>query len=215
VRAAFRATVVLFWLAGCETEPAERARRVVGQAEKKLQQTDFEKLGRQAQRELGRAKHGAAKQLDGAAETIEQAGDKAKDGIERVANEVEEATNYEPIPGARKGVRCRAGKCRISFRLAEKLRAEPSLLAAEVVVVPRLRGRNVDGLRVSRVPPGSLAHLLGLETGDVITKINARDIRSLDDALSIGRNTHYGDPVVVTYERRGKEQKLTVIVDEE
>lgn len=226
VRAGLRTTVVLFLaLVACETEPAKQARQAFDKASDHVEKTDWKKLerdaqrkldraGKQASRDLDRARKVAGKEIGRAAKELDQASDKAKDGLERVGEEVEKVTRYEPIPGAAEDVECRGKTCHIGGKLATKISEDPALLTPEIVVIPRLKAGKVKGLKVSRVPPGSLADLLGFQKGDVMTAINGRPLTSLQQALNIAHDTEIGEDVIVEYERAGKTRKLKIIIDQ-
>ena len=226
VGAGLRTTVVLLLVLGaCETEPAKQAREVIDKASDHVEKTDWKKLerdaqrkldraGKQASRDLERARKVAGKEIGRAAKELDQASDKAKDGLNRVSEEVEKVTRYEPIPGADKQVKCRGRTCHIGGELAQKLSENPALLTPEIVVIPRLKAGKVAGLKVSRVPPGSLADLLGFQKGDVLTAINGRPLTSLQQALDIAHDTEIGEDVFLEYERAGKTRKLEIEIDQ-
>ena len=68
---------------------------------------------------------------------------------------------------------------------------------------------NGKGAKVTQITKGSAAVKMGLQVGDVITKVDDEqidDAHSLHDAIS-GHDA--GDKVTITYLRDGKEQKVT------
>jgi len=66
-----------------------------------------------------------------------------------------------------------------------------------------------DGAEILSITKESAAEKAGLKKGDVITKIDDRKIEGSDDVTDAIRNHKPGDKVTITYQRDGKEQKLT------
>lgn len=66
-----------------------------------------------------------------------------------------------------------------------------------------------DGVRIANVKPGSPAEKAGLETGDIITKIDDERINSVDDILE-AIHTSKDRKVTVHYNRRGEKATTEV-----
>jgi serine protease Do len=72
---------------------------------------------------------------------------------------------------------------------------------------------NGKGAKVSQVTKGSAAEKMGLKAGDVITKIDDREITDPSSLYNVIGGHDPGDKVTVTYMRDGKEQKATGELD--
>lgn len=72
-----------------------------------------------------------------------------------------------------------------------------------------------EGAYVVQVLDGSPAQKAGLQAGDIITKINNQAVKDANGGLAALINqTKVGDRVQVTYYRDGKEQTLTVVMEQ-
>ena len=70
-----------------------------------------------------------------------------------------------------------------------------------------------DGAEVQDVSDGSAAGSAGLQSGDVITRIDDRLIASADSLVATIRSYRPGDEVEVTYERDGAEKTTTLTLE--
>jgi putative serine protease PepD len=70
-----------------------------------------------------------------------------------------------------------------------------------------------DGAKVAQVEKGSAGANAGLETGDVITKVDDHLITSSDSLIAIIRSYRPGDSVSLTYTRGGSDHTVTVTLD--
>lgn len=71
-----------------------------------------------------------------------------------------------------------------------------------------------SGVYVSAVSDDGPASRAGLQSGDVITKIDGEDVASLDDLEQALSDKSAGDAVVLTVNRDGEELELEVILDD-
>ena len=79
--------------------------------------------------------------------------------------------------------------------------------------ISRMYGLPV-GVYITAVAEDSAAEKAGLQTGDIITKINDEEVTSYDE-LTAKKNEHKaGDTIELTYVRNGAENKVTVTLDE-
>ena len=69
--------------------------------------------------------------------------------------------------------------------------------------------RQVDGLRILRVIPGSAADLAGIRDGDVIVKLDGRRIADMGELLRTVTSHKVGDRVTVEFRRGGKYKTVT------
>jgi serine protease Do len=92
-------------------------------------------------------------------------------------------------------------------------------IGVEIGVIPRnsldefgLKSR--DGALVSAVSPGGAADKAGMEPGDVILGYNGKAVKNSNELVSMVTATKPGTSVPVRIVRDGREQTLTVTVDE-
>ncbi len=70
-----------------------------------------------------------------------------------------------------------------------------------------------DGAEVQEVTDGSAAGSAGLKSGDVITRIDDRQVTSADSLVATIRSYRPGDKVTVTYQRDGQEATTTLTLE--
>ena len=72
-----------------------------------------------------------------------------------------------------------------SGKLAASLgRDAPTMPARQVNINPIVIYGEPIGIRISLIAPGGVFEELGLETGDIITAVNGREIRMQDEAIA-------------------------------
>jgi general secretion pathway protein C len=81
-------------------------------------------------------------------------------------------------------------------------------LLSEVRIRPHFRDGKSDGLSITRIQPGSIFTKLGLRNGDVVQKINDKEITSPDDVLALYDKLKSGSSVSVQVARRNRQQTL-------
>jgi hypothetical protein len=79
--------------------------------------------------------------------------------------------------------------------------------------IPDMTGGNVsDGVLISGVRAGSPAELAGLQAGDVITAIGAKQVKNLYDMTDALRSHQPGDTVVIVSRRAGVERQASAVL---
>jgi serine protease Do len=76
------------------------------------------------------------------------------------------------------------------------------------------KAEDVNGAEIQRIMPNSGADKAGLKEGDVITKINGRDVADPKELTEVIANHISGDKVTVTYERNGKTRETEATLTE-
>ena len=78
------------------------------------------------------------------------------------------------------------------------------------------KGRDevTDGVEIEKVIENSAAEEAGLEKGDILKKVNGKDIKKMGDVISALDDTKAGDKVEVVYERNGKTKSTTATLKE-
>jgi S1-C subfamily serine protease len=111
------------------------------------------------------------------------------------------------LDGARGAVVCSSARgCTIRRSFVERMLREPSLLAPPTPMAGMPDG--TEGLRVLGAYRGSVADLLGLRSGDVITAIDGIPVRSPADLAQIAKALGAHDRLVLTLLRDGLRQTL-------
>jgi hypothetical protein len=80
-------------------------------------------------------------------------------------------------------------------------------------ILPEVRGGRTVGVRVLGVHPGDLLAALGIESDDVLVRVNGSDVASPDHCLAAYASMGRTDRVVVELERRGRPVALTYVID--
>jgi general secretion pathway protein C len=75
-------------------------------------------------------------------------------------------------------------------------------------IVPAVRGGRTFGFRISRISPGSFFEKVGLQNGDVITRVNLQRLTTLDRALRLFRKLSSERTIFVELRRSGKTRTL-------
>jgi S1-C subfamily serine protease len=88
---------------------------------------------------------------------------------------------------------------------------EPRPLTPEIA--SQLKTQTNQGVVVYNVTPGSAADKAGMESGDIITSFDGKQVRSVEDLYAALRSKKPGDTVGVTVQRGGEEQELEVTLD--
>jgi putative serine protease PepD len=98
-----------------------------------------------------------------------------------------------------------------AHRIAEELIANGSVSHGFLGISVNTAGADA-GLFVAGVTPSGPAAAAGLQTGDVITKIDGNQVVSAEQLLEITLTHKPGDTVTITYERQGQthETRLTL-----
>jgi len=89
-------------------------------------------------------------------------------------------------------------------QLDERLADEMPRLLAETTVVPEHRDGRVVGLRLSRMPAGSLLLDAGLYAGDVLTRINGVDIDGMGTLIGLWPRLQSASELEATVIRNGE-----------
>lgn len=83
-----------------------------------------------------------------------------------------------------------------------------SKLATQARIVPAFEGGEAVGFKLFSIRPGSLYSKVGIQNGDVISRINGYEINSPDKALEIYQKLKNAKEIAVDLKRRGKPLSL-------
>jgi general secretion pathway protein C len=76
-------------------------------------------------------------------------------------------------------------------------------VATQARIVPSFKNGQANGFKLFSIRPGSLYSAIGIQNGDVITKINGYEMNSPEKALEIYTRLKDARNVKIEYERRG------------
>ncbi len=112
--------------------------------------------------------------------------------------------NSVAIDGAEQAINCSSeNACTVDRRFVEQLMQSPQQLMTQARMFPVTKDGETAGFRLSGVRKGSLATLLGLENGDVVSEVNGNKLGSIDDALAMVQKLRRANHLSVTVERGG------------
>ena len=86
----------------------------------------------------------------------------------------------------------------------DKALGDLSSLATQARIVPAFEGGEAVGFKLFSIRPGSLYSKIGIQNGDVISRINGYEINSPDKALEVYQKMKDAKEITVDMKRRGK-----------
>lgn len=108
------------------------------------------------------------------------------------------------IEGAEQAIQCSTpNSCTVDRKFVDQLLQSPQQLMSQARMYPVTKDGETTGFRVSGVRNGSLATLLGLQNGDVVSEINGSKLGTIDDALAMYQKLRRASHLSVTVERGG------------
>ena len=108
------------------------------------------------------------------------------------------------IDGADTAIDCaNENSCTVERAFVDKLMADPRQLMSQARMFPVTKDGETAGFRVSGIKSGSLATMIGLKNGDVVSEINGSKLGTIDDALAMYQKLRRASHLSVTVERGG------------
>lgn len=92
----------------------------------------------------------------------------------------------------------------ISRAYIDKVLADPSMLMRQARVVPSVKDKKGDGVKLYAVRPNSLFAKIGLQNGDTLHSINGFELTSLDKGLEVYQKLKSATSLSVQTTRRGQ-----------
>jgi general secretion pathway protein C len=108
--------------------------------------------------------------------------------------------------------RVSADEVSVERRTADAIFADAASLLRSTRVQPAHRDGELIGLKLARVPAGSLLHTLGLRRGDVLRSLNGYAIGDPQQALQAYGRLQRADRLDLAVERGGAPRSLTVTI---
>ena len=108
------------------------------------------------------------------------------------------------LDGAEQAIDCaNENSCTVDRKFVDKLMKNPQQLMSQARMYPITQDGETQGFRVSGVRSGSLATMLGLKNGDVVSEINGSKLGTIDDALAMYQKLRRASHLSVTVQRGG------------
>ncbi|MCB9567194.1 MAG: hypothetical protein H6710_08305 [Myxococcales bacterium] len=124
----------------------------------------------------------------------------------KAAEPKEEAKPDSGLPGAEDSIKCESeNSCTIDRAFVEQILSNPVALAKQARVVPSVVDGETRGFKFYGIRSGSLPKLLGLKNGDMITSVNGKDLKSMDDAMALYTKLRNAPNLSVTIDRKGSQ----------
>ena len=113
------------------------------------------------------------------------------------------------IPGADTAISCADElTCTADRAFVESLLADPTLMTKQARVIPSVKEGQTLGLKI--YGPRSLPKLLGIKNGDLLLRINGRELKSWEAALELTKTLRGAERMVIDLERKGEALTKTV-----
>jgi general secretion pathway protein C len=109
-----------------------------------------------------------------------------------------------PLEGVRKVT---DNRYEITKAVIESSLSNLNTLATQARMVPSFKNGVANGFKLFQIQPGSLYSSIGIENGDVITRINGYEINSPDKALEIYQKLRESSHVTLELDRAGQNIK--------
>lgn len=170
-----------------------------------LESDEAHEVARATQETVSRGVESAKEQLD----KVDTASiSKTWDGVVGSPSGADEP---DPLAGAATAIACDEARerCTVTAEFAGRARERSTALAQQVRVT-RVAGK-VTGIRIDGIDAGTVAELVGLRPGDVVTHVNGTAIGSAQDAVMLYVRVRAARTFVIDY-RRGDEAR-TVQID--
>jgi general secretion pathway protein C len=95
-------------------------------------------------------------------------------------------------------------KYEVDKKVIESALANLNTLATQARLVPSFKNGQANGFKLFQIQPGSLYSNIGIENGDVITRINGYEVNSPDKALEVYQKLKDAASVRIDGERGGQ-----------
>ena len=86
-------------------------------------------------------------------------------------------------------------------------------LMSEVKIRPYFKEGQASGFIVSNIARDSVVRDMGLKTGDIVTGINGREIKTADDAMAFYEKLRSGETLSIELKRRGRPEVIEYTVE--
>lgn len=124
------------------------------------------------------------------------------------------APKFDPALAA--GVTCpEENVCTIKRSVIDALADAPASLAKQARVIPSIKEGLSQGFKFYGIRPGSLPKLIGMKNGDLITAVNGKDVRTIEDVMGLYPTLRNAKKIELVGERKGDPITITITIDED
>lgn len=114
------------------------------------------------------------------------------------------------------GVTCvEESVCTIKRSVFDALTDDPSSLPMQARIVPSTKDGQSQGFRLSGIRPGSLPKLIGMKNGDLITAVNGKSIRRIEDVMALSPTLRKASKLDIVGERNGDPLTITLTIEDD
>jgi general secretion pathway protein C len=114
------------------------------------------------------------------------------------------------LPPKTGGIRLEGDKAYISRAKVDSTLADLNNIIQQARMVPNMNNGQVDGFRVFAIAPGSIFQELGLQNGDVISRINGTEVNSVEKAIPMLQLLRTEPSVSIDLVRGGSKKTLNL-----
>ena len=118
------------------------------------------------------------------------------------------AGNYKATTSSRKSKRAVSQNITIKRSLVDKAMKNVNALMKQVRIRPHFSNGKPDGLNLSNIKSGSIFSKMGLKSGDIITGVDGKNIKSVDDALKFFESLKSSSNVRLQLKRKGRQSTI-------
>jgi len=100
----------------------------------------------------------------------------------------------------------------VDKKVIESALSNLNTLATQARLVPSFKNGQANGFKLFQIQPGSLYSNIGIENGDVITRINGYEVNSPDKALEVYQKLRESTHVIIEGERANQPYKNEISI---
>jgi hypothetical protein len=116
-------------------------------------------------------------------------------------------------PGTKATIACANDRCTLPRTMLEGWLADPSGLAKQARVVPNMKDGVVVGFKLFGIRAGTEVAAIGLQNGDLVTRLGGQGLGSMDAALTAFTAVKSEREWAIEGERKGAPFKVTIVVE--
>ena len=120
---------------------------------------------------------------------------------------------YKSIISSKKSKGSFSQNITIKHSRVEKAIKNVNDLMKQVKIRPHFSNGKPNGLNLSGIRPGSIFSEMGLESGDIITGVNGKNIESVDDALKFYESLKSSSNVQIQLKRKGLQKTINYTIE--
>jgi general secretion pathway protein C len=120
---------------------------------------------------------------------------------------------FPPVPMGEAQPSSESENIKLSRNEIQESISDMNNLMKQARIRPHFTDGKPDGLTITGVRPDSIFTKLGLQSGDIITGVDGREIQSVDDALRLYQSLKSSSNVSVQVRRRGEQKSMDYSIE--